>query len=278
MSRDGQTSPSRDLSRWLELNERQRAYLASVYKEDQREEAVQRSAWSRGTKAAPAEEWRWILYGTHLVDETPLRSALEEKGLVDGGTGSTFAALASRDLLMTRKSLMGVQLLGAAGHVEVLYVRLTRQGRAAIRAAIRAATTDSTYEHLLTEDLPVEELPEGCLPGETKLPPGTLRAWHWRALALAYEAYAAGEGGEPQGLSSKYGGEYAGIRERTWQRLHNYRDGALVVERETGTPWGPGPAYTLSITEAGRKFYEERWEEYRRRYPRVESPRPSTDR
>jgi hypothetical protein len=149
---------------------------------------------------------------------------------------------------------------------------LTRKGRAAVRATIRAATTDSIYEYLLTEDLPVEELSEGCLPAETKLPPGPLRAWHWRALILAYEAYAAGE----RGLSSKYGGEYAGIRERTWRRLENYRDGALVVERETGTPWRPGPAYILSITEAGRKFYEERWEEYRRRYPRVEAQRPST--
>jgi hypothetical protein len=43
-----------------------------------------------------------------MVDETPLRRAPKEKGLVDGGTGSTFAALASRDLLMTRTSLMGV--------------------------------------------------------------------------------------------------------------------------------------------------------------------------
>lgn len=264
---------SRDLTRWLDFNERQRAYLAAVYREDQQEEARQRSAWARGTKAAPAEEWRWVLYGSPVVDETRLRSALKEVRLVDRGAGSTFAALADRGLLLTRKALVRVlQFVGATGDVEVLYARMTKKGRAAVRAAIRAASEDSVHSFLNKDSLPTVDLPKGCLPGETKLPAGTLRVWHWRGLA---RTYAAGE----KGLPSEYGGDFSGIRERTWRRLESYRDGALVIGKESGTPWGapwgPEPAYILSITEAGRRFYEERWEEYRQRYPEVEVPRPS---
>lgn len=240
----------RALSQWKELNERRRAYLEAVYSEDQKEEAFQRSAWSRGERTAPADEGRWVLYGSRLIDDPPLRIALNMKGLVDGGTGSTFAALAARGLLRTRKSLMRVRLGNQAGHVEVLHVRMTTKGRAAVRAG--------------TEEPP----PEGCLPGETKLPTGTLRAWHWRALT---RAYAAGE----EGLPSDYGGDYDGIGWRTWRRLVNYRDGALVREREVGPPWGPGPGYLLFMTDAGHRFYEERWEEYRQRYPRINAPHPS---
>lgn len=263
---------SRDLPRWLELNERQRAYLTAVYREDQQEEAHQRSAWARGTKAAPAEEWRWVLYGSPVVDETRLRSTLKEVGLADRGAGSAFAALADRELLLTRKALVRVQFVGATGDVEVLYARMTKKGRATVRAAIRAASEDSVHSFLTKDSLPTVDLPKGRLPGETKLPAGTLRVWHCRGLA---RTYAAGE----KGLPSEYGGDFSGIRERTWRRLESYRDGALVIEKESGTPWGapwgPEPAYILSITEAGCRFYEERWEEYRQRYPEVEVPRPS---
>ena len=49
---------------------------------------------------------------------------------------------------------------------------------------------------------------------------GTLKEWHWRALA---KAYAAGD----EGLEGEYG-VYGRIGERTWQRLLEYKWGALV--------------------------------------------------
>ena len=260
----GRTRAVKDLSRWDSLNERQGAYLVAVYREDQREEAYQRSAFSRGGRAAPADQWRWILYGSSVVDESPLRMALETRDLVDGGTGSTFAALANKGLLLTRNSSMHVRVAGKVGEVEVLYVRMTRAGRAAVRVAISAGAVQSEEA--------IQDLPEGCLPGETRLPSGTLRASHWRALA---RASAAGD----EGLAGKYG-DYGGIGWQTWRRLEDYRDGPLVIEKETGPPRGapstPGPAYVLSITAAGRRLYETRLEEYRQRYPNIHAPHPQS--
>ncbi len=90
---------SKALSRWLDLNERQRAYLEAVYRADQNEEAFQRSAWRRGWERRPADEWRWLLYHHEF---SPIRAKLLRLGLVDKGTGSTFAALEERGLLLTR--------------------------------------------------------------------------------------------------------------------------------------------------------------------------------
>jgi hypothetical protein len=249
----GEKHRGKALSRWLELNERQRIYLEAAYREDQKEEAWQRSAWSWGGRAAPADEWRWILYGSPLIDATPLRTALKTKDLVDAGTGSTFAALADRGLLLTRKAWMQVRLGNRIGDVEVLYVRMTTKGRAAIRAGIE------------------EPPPEGCLPGETKLPVGTLREWHWRALA---RAYAAGE----EGLEED-GGYYGRAGWRTWLRLRDYKNdrdgfGGLVETRRVKFNATGSSDYRLFLTPDGVRFYRERWEEYRKRYPGVEAPQP----
>lgn len=89
-----------------------------------------------------------MLYGSPLVSETRLRNALAEEGLVDRNAGSTFAALADRELLLTWESLVRVQFLGGTGDVEILYVRMTKKGRAAVRAAIRAASEAGAHDSL----------------------------------------------------------------------------------------------------------------------------------
>jgi len=102
-----------------------------------------------------------------------------------------------------------------------------------------------------------------------KLPAGTLREWHWRALT---RAYAEGEDGLAENL---YGRGYGGIGQRTWDRLLRYeggRFGALTVERTVGG-WG-SLGERLFVTPDGIGFYRERWEEYRKRYPDVEAPFP----
>lgn len=250
----GEKHRGKALSRWLELNERQRIYLEAAYWEDQKEEAWQRSAWSRGWERRPADEWRWILYGSPLIDETPLRVALKTKGFVDAGTGSTFAALADRGLLLTRKASMQVRLGNRIGDVEVLYVRMTTKGRAAVRAGVRAPPS------------------EGCLPGETKPPAGTLREWHWRALA---KAYAAGE----EGLEEEGGGYYGRTGWRTWLRLRDYKNdrdgfGGLVKERRVEYSVTGAGVYRLFLTPDGRRFYRERRGEYGKRYPGVGATQP----
>lgn len=165
---------------------------------------------------------------------------------MDRGTGSTFAALADRGLLLTRHARVRVVLGGQTGTVEVLYVRMTTLGRRVARTGLG------------------EKAPE-------KLPVGGLREWHWRALA---KAYAAGE----RGLDDEGGASYGRVGWRTWLRLRDYRSkahglGGLVEERKVGYA-GRSFDHRLFVTADGRRFYRERWEEYRQRYPEVEAPFP----
>ena len=82
-------------------------------------------------------------------------------------------------------------------------------------------------------------------------PPGTLKEWHWRALA---KAYAAGD----EGLEGEYG-VYAHISERTWQRLLEYKWGALVDERGTGEYRDLRQVRRMYITADGRALYHDQW-------------------
>ncbi len=80
---------------WQALNERQRAYLEVAYAVDRENEGYQRSAWSRGGRAAPAETWRWLPFAA----DWPLPLCLRLRGLVDGGNCATFDALERRKLI-----------------------------------------------------------------------------------------------------------------------------------------------------------------------------------
>ena len=41
---------------------RPRAYLLAIYSVDQDEQDYQHTAWSRGRRRRPADEWRWLKY------------------------------------------------------------------------------------------------------------------------------------------------------------------------------------------------------------------------
>jgi hypothetical protein len=106
-----------------------------------------------------------------------------------------------------------------------------------------------------------------------KAPPaGTLKEWHWRALA---KAYAAGE----EGLEGSYG-DYANIGWNTWLGLRDYKRGALIEERASGLWHNPatgssGSRYRLNITGAGWARYEREWARHRELYPDVDAPNPT---
>jgi len=223
------------------LNERQRAYLLAIYETDQATEAQIRAIPFSPFRDRPkAGEWRWMEYSEPipLINKpaSPLYAAIKKTSKIDQGTGSTFDALASRCLVQ-------VGTRGPDGHT---HLRITPAGR----KLVRSWTGAKTY----------------------KAPPaGTLKEWHWRALA---RAYAAGN----EGVDGSYG-VYANIGWNTWLRLRDYKWGALIEERPYAQPLlladqGPlslGPAYRLHITAAGRALYDREWTRYRAMFPDVEA-------
>lgn len=76
------------------------------------------------------------------------------------------------------------------------------------------------------------------------------------------KAYAAG----PQGVATGI----RGTGGRNWQRLRDYRTGALVTQR-----WSlVAREHRLFITNYGQALYAADWAHYRELYPDVEAPEP----
>jgi hypothetical protein len=193
----------------------------------------------RSSNGLRQSEWRWLEYSEPepLVawPGSRLWQAIKKASRIDQGTGATFAALADRQLVTVRWKVRN-----ARGNT-VPYVRMTTAGRRLVRSWTGATAYKAP-------------------------PPGTLKEWHWRALA---KAYAAGE----EGLEGEYG-VYAHIGERTWQRLLEYKRGALVEDRGTGEFFDWRQAHRMYITANGSALYHDQWERYREMYPDIDAPEP----
>lgn len=223
-------------SAWQELNDRQRQYLEVIYRADTEAEAAEAASWKRGWKRRPADVWRWLPYNlTNLGSPTPLKRRLLRCNLVDQGTGSTFDALARRGLILYEE-----------GDGLMARIRLTTQGRKIARIGLG------------------ESAPK-------KLPTGTLREWHWRALSALYADMLAAGIGFPE--TNRVAGW------NTWLRLLEYKPEPLAEERKhyLNLPsMGRTSTYHLYITEFGRSYYEQNWQRYRELYPEVEAPAPTS--
>lgn len=115
---------------WNELNARQQTYLELVYQEDQRQEKYERERAARDMSSRPADEWRWIQYDPTNDQPFPaLHMALDEKKLIDPGTGSTFEALSARGYIDRKWERFPT----VGGFDTVLWVQITRQGRKVVR-------------------------------------------------------------------------------------------------------------------------------------------------
>ena len=219
---------------WNGLNKRQQTYLQSVYELDQITEADIKYAAARGRwTRRPASEWRWMPYnaaGASLLDK------IQSAGYRDEGTGSTFAALERRGLVMCKYE---ADVLG----LSILFVQITKAGRKMVREAL-------------------------AITPEKKLPTGTLREWHWRALCRAYVRGEQGMGGYDNDLGDGFG--Y--VSWNTCLRLRDYRvkgqDRPLIREGRSCE------AFALIITAYGRQYYSENWQRYREMYPEVDAPVP----
>ncbi len=232
---------------WADLNERQQEYLQAIYDQDQENERLEKSQWARGGRPRPATEWRWMFYGIfpETGSDSPLRRRLKVADLVDPGTGATFEALEKRGYILCRYKPVGA-------FDPLVYIQIAPKGRKLVREA--------TGEQR-----------------EKSLPPGTLREWHWRAMALAWKS-------RPEGVIASGGwyGDYGSIGWKTWLRLRDYRDGPLIEEYQTPGRYNASTGtrydtYWLRLTPFGEQFYRENWQRYRELYPEVDAPEPGSD-
>jgi hypothetical protein len=217
-------------------NNHQCVYLLAIFKVDQEVESENAPDRFRPFQPRPkASEWRWLEYSEPVHEiikpASRLYEAIENAAPIDQGTGSTFRALADRGLIEVEEREFNVH-----GQPKP-YVRLTPAGR---RLA-RSWTGQQAYK---------------------APPPGTLREWHWRALA---QAYVAGD----EGIEGEYG-DYGRIGWTTWRRLIDYKWGALVTEGGLKPPFD----HRLRIPAAGRDLYEREWSRYRQLYPEVDAVAP----
>jgi len=181
---------------------------------------------------------------------TPLKRRIVEKDLNDPGTGSTFSALESRELILVRYE-------GRFSAYSLPSIRLTTKGRKLVRQAIG-------YQ------------------APKKLPTGTLQEWHWKALA---EVWKAGD----EGIISDDRTGYARIGWNTWQRLRDYKvygeNKPLADETSIHSSFVRGPAGFLNhiqeirmlITDFGKEYYKENWARYKELYPEVDALEPGEE-
>jgi len=169
---------------WADLNKRQQHYLQAVYEVDQAQEANVKWLGSQGRwNNTPASEWRWMPYN---ASGAALLRKIQDAGYRDEGTGSTFAALERRGLVLCKYE---PATLGGP----ILFVQITRAGRKMVREALTIAPAK-------------------------KLPVGTLKERHWRALC---RAYVRGEQGLP--YDSNTGDGFGYVSWNTCLRLRDYR-------------------------------------------------------
>lgn len=225
---------------WEGLNERQQKYMKIIFEFDQMQECNEKLRADMDKYSLPADQWRWIEYADQYVGHTRFKQRFVIEDLVDHGTGSTFDALENRGLILVKYDVS-------------LYVRLTTKGRRMMRQALNIST-------------------------RVTQPVGTLREWHWRALAHAYMCGDQGVHGWPKGIGSS-----------TIRRLREYQvkgqDCPLVEWVEVscepyeyqnmyGRTVSASTRNELRITAFGIQYYQENYQRYTEMYPKVNAQKP----
>ncbi len=227
---------------WDSLNERQRVYLGEVLRDERMTET---EMWMRRTHHLPVprpSEWRKLPLALRapasVVGYTRLQERLRRNGVHDPGVGATVHALERRGLLVT---ITDVVHHPAAGDVTRVRVEMTRRGRAAARAGLGEAA----------------EQPDTPL----------LSEWLWGVMARV--AGAGPDGLERDALSGRapfYLG--VGYKNRSAGRpSRGFIDEVPVLAADGSHVVG----YRWKLTPIGLRHTAEYLEEYRRRYPRVDT-------
>lgn len=234
-----------------DLNERQRKYLLAALEVDQHMERWHKQAFGRGDfdeSRRPASDWRAMPFGVLHGYGGPIPTMLRrECGGADEGSGSTWAALARRGLLL-------VQDRPTYRHPDqpLPHITLTTAGRKQARE----------------------------LKGEKaqRKPRGALSRATWKALAAGYRA-------GDQGLWDEKGGSwYGGVSWDLWLMLlrHTGRRprwfeeiSRLLTEEERRATFAlSSRVHGVKITAEGRYKYVEAWAVNHPLYPDIDAPEP----
>lgn len=233
---------------WGNLNKRQQTYLRFVFEVDQAQEASVKRMAARGDwVSSPAALWRWMPYN---AAGATLLGKIQAAGYRDEGTGSTFAALERRGLVLCRYEP------GSLGG-PILFVQITRSGRKMVREALG-------------------------LKAPKALPVGSLREWHWKALVHAYQAGDTGISEWPRGV-----GRNTVLRLEDYRVKGEARPliawEAVPCEPYLRRRW-PGDSGVMAsersvqrITDFGRHYYRDNWQRYRELYPDIAAPAPASE-
>lgn len=235
---------------WDELNERQQIYLKTFYHADQSQEEAHRKEAARTWSSTPARTWRRLDFNGRYSSIAPV---LRAKKVYDSGAGSTLAALRDRGLI---ESETWTGLL-----TDPVYVWITREGRAAVRAGL------------------------GYGPVSSSKPKWALSEWLWKELVKV--AAAGPDGYRIRSLDPRHGlspdahlylskGSEGRRGNRPYIDGSNYR---WVTYDAKVNPWVSNetykksePVYYYVLTPEGRAHYAEYLEQYRELYPDVEAP------
>lgn len=119
---------------WDALNERQKLYMTVLYDVDQAVETERAQDAAAGYyDSTPASVWRWIDVVTPGSKLTTVQRRLAVHDVRDEGAGSTLQALQRYELIEVRED----PAEGARGKVKRVSAKLTRSGRAAVRAGTK---------------------------------------------------------------------------------------------------------------------------------------------
>jgi transcriptional regulator with XRE-family HTH domain len=240
-TRPAQAGLGRAERMWNELNERQHAYLAACYHQDQEAEQEAKARHAAGQPTGAPAQWRKLPFTIKadpaFTGYTPIQEDLREEGYHDAGAGATLHALTRRGLVQVSEDQVEVFPLGPVPRV---LVELTRLGRACARAGLGEVTRPRLPAHLLSEWL-WRNLVKVATAGPTGLAEGEL--WGRSRFYL-------GTGFRPHGAMSRGYIDTIPVREEAGQDSY---------VRE----------YRWHLTAAGRQHMTEYLDAYRALYPDV---------
>ncbi|WP_406346641.1 helix-turn-helix domain-containing protein [Streptomyces sp. NBC_01547] len=231
---------------WAALNDRQRTYLRVIFEEDQRAERRAERASANRKSPGPAARWRRLafsVYGDLPADYTTIQERLRTEGEHDTAAGSTLRALTRRGLIETEEEMVTVPDWGILRQV---MVKVTRAGRACVRAGLDIPPTGRPPKHLLSawlwEKLVMlakegdEGLPERML-GKARmyLDSGKIRGGHAaRGFIASYPVYAGADDTGPVGEYWWF------VNDAGWEHIRAYRTEyeRLYPQVEFTTPEG----------------------------------------